>query len=255
MELVVLGAGSILPRRDFGCAGYALISPSDEFILFDCGPGSLRALGQAGLELSNLRAVVLSHYHPDHCLDLFALAFARRNPEFEPKPIEILGPAGLLRVMAGAEQAFGRWVRDPHSKLREVDLDGSGRGQTNLGNFQLSCVRTGHNPEALAWRADCPDGSSFAYSGDTPAEARVADLAQGADLFVCECSFPDDQASEGHLSPTSAAEMGRRSGCVQLLLSHFYPSMDPEVARAEVAKLCTNRVMAARDGMRLPLRV
>lgn len=254
MELVVLGAGSILPRRDFGCAGYALVSPSGEFTLFDCGPGSLRALGQVGLELCNLRAVVLSHYHPDHCLDLFALAFARRNPEFEPEPIEILGPAGLLRVMAGAEQAFGRWVRDPKSKLREINLDGAGRGRTSLGALELSCVRTGHNPEALAWRADCPDGSSIAYSGDTPPEARVAELAREVDLFVCECSFPDDQASEGHLSPISAAEMGRRSDCSQLLLSHFYPSMDPEVARAEVAKLCTNGVLAAKDGMRVALR-
>ena len=45
-ELVVLGAGSILPRAGYGCAGYALRpTPDGALTLFDCGPGSLRALG------------------------------------------------------------------------------------------------------------------------------------------------------------------------------------------------------------------
>ena len=110
-ELVVLGAGSILPRAGYGCAGYALRpTPDGALTLFDCGPGSLRALGAAGLELGAVERVVLSHYHPDHCLDLFALFFARRNPNHEPRPLEVIGPAGLERIQSGAEQAFGGWV-------------------------------------------------------------------------------------------------------------------------------------------------
>ena len=95
-EWTVLGAGSILPRAGYGCAGHALRStPGGRVTLFDCGPGTIRALASAGIGLGEVERVAISHFHPDHWLDLLALAFARRNPASQPAPrLELVGPRG-----------------------------------------------------------------------------------------------------------------------------------------------------------------
>ncbi len=257
-ELVVLGAGSILPRPGYGCAGYALCpEPGGEVTLFDCGPGSVRALGPAGIELTRVRRVVLSHFHPDHCLDVLALLFARRNPALrEVPPLELIGPVGLRRILAGGAAAFGRWVEDPRASVCEVELDARGRAHLVRGEvrgeLELDCAATGHSPEALAWRVTSP-GWSFAYSGDTPENPDVAELAREVGLFVVECSFPDEQAVPSHLSPQSAGRMAELARCRRLVLTHFYPEMDPDLAVMGARGFYGGPIAAARDGARFEL--
>jgi ribonuclease BN (tRNA processing enzyme) len=248
--LSVLGAGSILPRRGYGCAGYALQTEArGPITLLDCGPGSLRMLGQLGLELVAVERVVLSHFHIDHCLDLFALAFARRNPHFdELGRLELIGPPGLRRLVGEAPRALGEWAVDPDATLHEVELDEQGRGRVETGPLELRCVRTGHTAESLAWRVGLPDGRSLAYTGDTPPDPRVAELAREVDLFVVECSFPTARAEERHLDPTEAGRLAHQAGAKRLLLTHFYPEMDPGRAAEGAAREFDGPIETARDG-------
>jgi ribonuclease BN (tRNA processing enzyme) len=227
----VLGAGSILPREGFGPAGYALRpAPLAPVTLFDCGPGTLRNLPRAGIGLLEIERVVLSHFHLDHCLDLFALAFARRNPSLgAPRPLEVVGPRGLARLVAAAEGALGALARDPAATFVEVEP-------------------TEHTVEALAWRADLP-GAAVAFSGDTPETDGVADLAAGVDLFTVECSHADGHGVSGHLTPSSAARLAVRAGARRLLLTHFYPQLDPGEARAVAARTFSGEILLARDGL------
>lgn len=246
----VLGAGSILPREGYGCAGYALrTSAGGPVTLFDCGPGTLRALAPAGIELGDVRRVVLSHYHPDHCLDLFALFFARRNPGFRPAPsMELIAPSGLAKVLAGGRAAFGRWVEPEGCSILELDASANSGWEREFDGLRLSCVGTGHTPHALAWRADLPGGGSVCFTGDTPESDPVADLAQGVELFTAECSHLDGEGVAGHLTPSSAARMAVRANCERLLLSHFYPGVTPEVAREQAAATFPGSIELARDG-------
>jgi len=249
-RLSVLGAGSILPRAGYGCAGYALRpAPGAPVTLLDCGPGSVRMLGAVGIELTDVRRVVLSHYHPDHCADLLALAFARRNPAFAPvPPLELVGPAGLERVLAGFERAFGSWATDPDARRREVELDPRGGASLALDDLELRCVATRHSPEAVAWRVDLAGGGSLTYTGDTPETPEVAELARGSDLFVVECSFPDAEAVPNHLTPSSAGRLARAARPGAVLLTHFYPGLEPERAVAGAAEVFDGAIAAARDG-------
>ncbi len=251
MELVVLGAGSILPRPGYGCSGYAIVPESGgDVTLLDCGPGSVRALGGAGIALERVRRVLLSHYHPDHCLDVLALLFARRNPALDAAgPLELVGPVGLRALVDAGRSAFGRWVEDPHATLKEVSLEADGRASFERDGVVFTCVATGHSAEAVAWRVE-RGGTSLAYTGDTPENTDVADLARGVDLFVAECSFPDDEAVPNHLSPTSAGEMARRAECSTLLLTHFYPGLDPADAVEGAGARFPGPIEAARDGSR-----
>ena len=251
----VLGAGSILPRAGYGSSGYAL-RPADgaRWTLFDCGPGTLRALGAAGIALGDVERVVLSHFHPDHCWDVFALAFARRNPNLgDLGPLELVGPRGLAAWLERGGAVYGArgWTRFEGARVEEVDP--AARGELAREGLALSWTATGHTPEALAWRADLAGGSSVAYSGDSGENQDVAALARGVELFACECSFPDDRAVDHHLTPSSAARLARAAGCRRLLLTHFYPELDPENARAVAARTFAGGIELARDQSEHPL--
>lgn len=247
--LTVLGAGSILPRRGFGCSGYAL-EVEDEVTLLDCGPGTLRSLGEAGIDLRRVRRVVLSHYHPDHCLDLFALAFARRNPYFAGVgELELVGPVGLSRLLEGGRHAFGHWVEFEGTEVVEVEVDARKPVHLSLG-LELHWQPTKHTPHALAWRVELPDGSSVTYTGDSGENPDVAELASGTSLFVSECSFPEEAAVPHHLTPRGAGRMAARAGCRKLLLSHFYPGLEPEDAAREAALEFSGPIETARDRSR-----
>lgn len=245
--LSVLGAGSILPRIGYGCAGYALRArPGGAVTLLDCGPGSIRALAAAGIALGEVTRVVLSHYHLDHCLDLFALAFARHNPFLGAVgEIELVGPRGLRSRLEGAPALLGHWAAMPGAVVREVE---PGETLAREG-LRWRSVANGHTPESLSWRVeDEADSWSLVYTGDTPEDPRVATLARGAETLLAECSFPEEQATPNHLTPGAAARLARSAGVERLILTHFYPSMDPEEARTRAARIFEGAIELARDG-------
>jgi ribonuclease BN (tRNA processing enzyme) len=250
MRWHVLGAGSILPRAQHGCAGYALRPAQGAPVtLFDCGPGTLRQLPAAGIALEEIERVVLSHFHPDHCLDLFALAFARRNPALGARlpELEIVGPRGLSELLERGATLFGAhgWTRFERARTTEVDPSW---GSLERSGLRLAWAPTGHTPNALAWRAEDGRGASLCYSGDSGEVDALAELARGADLFVAECSFPDEAPVEQHLTPSGCARLALRAGCRRLLLTHFYPGLYPEAARERAARTFAGPIEVARDG-------
>ncbi len=253
---VVLGAGTILPQRGLGCAGYALdLGPDRGLTLFDCGPGTLRSLAERGHELRRVERIVVSHFHTDHVLDLFALAFARKNPDLEAWPLELVGPVGLQAFVERVGRALGG-VERGFDGVRYLEVDpGEGIASRDFEHYRLSTVDTHHMRPALAWRADLTGGGSVCFSGDSGEEVSVARLARGVELFCCECSFPEERAQPNHLHPEGAARLATHAGAGRLLLSHFYPSMDPERARRDAARLFAGPIELARDGSRHPLGV
>jgi ribonuclease BN (tRNA processing enzyme) len=255
-RLHVLGAGTALPRpsragRCYGPAGYAYEACSGgPLTLFDIGPGSVRQLGNLGLSLERVERVVLSHFHPDHCLDLFALTFARRNPAFGgTAPLEVLGPRGLSAWYEAGVASLGEWVRERRLELVEDGPAGWAAGREQ-GGFRLFASPTGHTPNALAWRLEPGSGGgALVYSGDSGERPELAALARGAELFLCECSFPDGRESEHHLTPSGAARLAHSAGARRLLLTHFYPELEPEEAASAAQRGCRSAVSAAFDGL------
>ena len=258
LELVVLGAGAALPAPGRGPAGYALRGGGlDGLTLFDCGPGSVRSLADHGLALLDVRRVVVSHFHTDHVLDLFHLAFARRSP-FLPGPVpelELIGPDGLEDLVYGATGPLDSWSRDAAHRILEVSPGLTGDAAV-LGRHDgtLTHGRARHTEEALSWRLDAPSGASVVYSGDTgetPALAELVGRRGGADLLVAECALSPDADPAAHLHGGAAGRAARDGRARALLLSHFYPDVDPEEARAAAAEVYGGPIFLAVDGTRL----
>lgn len=250
----VAGAGSILPRTGYGAAGHALRPhPGGGVTLFDCGPGTLRVLARHGVGPGDVERVVVSHFHPDHVLDLFALAFARRNPALEHVPrLELVGPRGLARLLEGAAAGLGGWVRFQDSECVEVEPGPAPRSLELPGlegrGLELAHVHTRHTETSLAWRVELEGGRSVTYSGDACEVDALAALAAETDLFVAECSFPDEAGVDNHLTPGGCGRLAREAGARRLLLTHFYPSMDPERARERAGAIFSGPIELARDG-------
>jgi ribonuclease BN (tRNA processing enzyme) len=250
-EWIVLGSGSIQPRAGHGCAGYALRRDARRLVLFDCGPGTLRQLGELGFGVADIGAVVISHFHPDHCWDLFALAFARRRPELAVPHLELVGPAGLEQLLERGSQVYpgSDWTRFDDVSIREVDPAASGK-TIDLDGLKLGWCATLHSPEALAWRAEISGASSVTYSGDSGENPALAQLARGTELFVCECSFPAGRATARHLTPEGAGRLAQSAGARRILLTHFDPGLEPDAARGLAARAFSGTIEVATDRSR-----
>ena len=210
-ELRVLGAGSALPRAGHGPAGYALRpSRNGRWTLLDCGPGSIRQLANVGLRVEDVERVVFSHWHTDHCLDLFALIFARRNPALGDLPrLDLVGPLGLRQLVEHGPEALGHWVEDRAAAVEELVSDAEGTVRFERPGLSGVGHENGHAPHAVSWRFELEGGRSLCYSGDSGEVPALERAARDADLFLCECAFPDAEAVEHHLTPSSAAGVAR----------------------------------------------
>src|SRR5262245_27762546 len=104
IRVTLLGTGALAPSIErFGPA--TLVEAGQSVLLFDCGRGVTQRLSQAGIGLSEVDAVFLTHLHSDHVNglpDLWLTAFARGRPE----PLLLFGPKGTVAMAQHLQQAF-----------------------------------------------------------------------------------------------------------------------------------------------------
>lgn len=218
MQLTILGSGTAIPEPDRFPAGY-LLAAGGTTLLVDCGPGVLRRLAQTGTTLAHLDALLLTHYHTDHCADLAALLFALRSPHFAGRPpLDVFGAPGLVRLVDRLTEAWP-WLAPRGYELRLHEVL---PGTFALGAAEVAALPIRHTAQSLGYRITTTAGS-VAFSGDADACDELVALASGVDLFVCDAATPDDRKLDGHLTPGLAAEHAARAGAAHLVLTHFYP--------------------------------
>ena len=96
----------------------------------------------------------------------------------------------------------------------------------------------------------------MAYSSDSSPCPGLEKAAQGVDLFICEATMPAsyvEEASHGHMTSTQAGEAAARAGAKALLLTHIWPTFDPEAILKEVESVYKGEVEPAREGMEIRL--
>lgn len=221
LRVSVAGSSSAMPRPGRACSCYVIRS-SQAAILFDLGSGSLSNVREA-LDYSKLDAVLISHMHADHFLDVIPLRYGLKyGPVPQGSRLPLYLPAGgqtMLRQMCAAFASEG-----PADFLDEVfDVrDFDERSILEIGDLRLTFARTIHYVDTFAIRA-AVDGSALVYSSDTAPCDRVVELARDADLFLCECTLGlgTESGARGHSSAAEAGAMATAAGAGRLVLTHF----------------------------------
>ena len=247
MRVTVLGSGTAVPVIDRFPAGY-LVQDHGRNLLVDLGPGTLRRLPQVGLGLGDVHAVLLTHYHTDHCADLAPLLFGLRNPAFAAvERLRVVGAPGLRALHASLAAAWPWVERLPF----ELVLDEIAPGELEVEDLQVTAVDVEHTDASLGYRVQGSSGRVVAFSGDAVDCAGLIPLARDADVFVCDSAFPSAAPGPGHMTPTEAGRAAQRAGARKLVLTHFYPECDGHDLVAEARAVFDGEVVMAADLLQL----
>lgn len=245
LTVTVLGCSGSYAAPGNPCTSYLVRSPGAT-VLLDCGPGSLGPLQNAA-DFDELDAVVLTHCHPDHWLELPVL----RNvlTYFHPRSgVPVYGTAET-RAMDEAVTVRSPDRADP---LEWTVIDAS--SEVAVGDQRWRFALTDHPVETLAVRADAA-GRSFAFSADTGPGWDFRSLGPGIDAAMCDASHPAAYEDRGipHMSARQAAGAAAAADAGKLVLTHLAPGVDPDDQRAEASAVYRGPVEVARPGLVIEL--
>lgn len=243
MKLTVIGCSGSVPGPSSPASCY-LVEAEGARILLDLGSGALGPL-QRHVKLTELDAVLFSHLHPDHCMDLCGLFVALRyGPDRAPGRVPVWGPEGTGQRMA---EAYGA---EPEPGMSGVfDFRAHTGAAVDIGPFTVRTARVAHPVPAYAIRLE-HDGRVLVYSGDTGPTPALVDLATDADVLLSEAAYADgnDNPPDLHLTGGEAGHHARLAGVGRLIITHVPPWGDPEGAAGHARRAFDGPVeLAAPD--------
>jgi len=254
-RLVVLGSCGAWPEPGRACSGF-MLEYADTRLVLDLGYATLpRLLSLLGTPVADgIDAVIVTHKHPDHMLDLHGLFRARWFGRREAPAIPLYAPEGVLARVAGLEED------DAAAVLRVFDWHPLPAAPYQVAPFRLESWALPHFVPNSGVRLTAP-GLTVAYTGDTGPDAALAQLGRDADLYIVEATSrnqrattPESPAGSGmHLTAREAGEAAAAASARRLLLTHFWPGNDRERSRAEAAVAFAGEVLVADEGLEVML--
>lgn len=231
MRLTVIGCAGSYPGPESPASCYLLESEHEGRtwrVLLDLGNGALGAL-QRYIDPVTVDAVLLSHLHADHCLDLCGFYVLRKyHPDGAQPRIPVWGPVGTAVRMAKA------YDLDEDPGMNEEFDFRPYVGVIEIGPFTITARQVAHPVTAYGLRVEA-DGRTLAYSGDTGTCDALVETAREADLFLCEASFVHGHSNppDLHLTGTEAGDTATEAGAHRLVLTHVPPWHQAEVMLRE----------------------
>ena len=239
------------------CSGY-LVEHDSFALLVDCGNGVFSKLRRF-CDYIDVGAVVLSHLHADHFLDLVPFSYALTYaPRQQPVPVagwpgtvaparpELWAPVGAQDTL---RQIVGCWGNEDlverAFELHEFDEP----DVLELGPFTVRFCEVPHFMPAYAMEIVTAN-ARLTYSSDCAPNEQLVRFAKGTDLLLIEATLPRPERTgeRGHLTPYEAGEHGRRAGARQVVVTHFSDELEAEWARAEAHQGFGAAVELAREG-------
>jgi ribonuclease BN (tRNA processing enzyme) len=259
VRITVLGKSPSWQDVDGACSGY-LIEEDGVAVLLDCGNGVFSKLRRFR-DYTEVDAVVISHLHADHFLDLVPFAYALTYaPRQQPVAVDRWpgtdDPARpVLHAPLGARETFrrvvGAWGNEDLIEnafdLREYDAT----EPVELGSLRLRFHAVPHFLTTHAIDiASMNGGGRFTFGADCRPTDELTRFAAGTDLLMVEATLPRPERAgpRGHLTAAEAGEHGRKAGARHLVITHISDELDQDWARSEAEKAFGGPVQVAREG-------
>lgn len=234
MRLTILGNNGPFPAPGGATSGYLLTAGAVR-ICFDLGSGTLSRL-TALTPPEELTALVLSHWHYDHCADVLPLIY--RLEACADHPLHVYAPVDESSLVRKAVQACGKIV------LHDVEPNLEFR----IRNSELSVsVRAARHPvPAVMYRVE-GEGKVFCYTGDTNTVEGLAEFADDADFLLADGLFTDAAWAEGkpHLSARHVAELAAAAHVRRFVITHLNPAIDPAALLREARSVRLDAALTA----------
>jgi ribonuclease BN (tRNA processing enzyme) len=227
VHLDVIGAGPAYTDRPGASGASYLLRLGDASLLLDLGQGSFARLA-ATIDPATLAAVVVSHLHPDHFIDLVALRHYLRW-EQPRRRVRVIGPAGLDGRLDALHD-------EPGFSAAALDVEPLTEGSFSVASFEINAARVTHTASSFGFRVSeaATDGASprpgLVYSGDCGRAEDLDALARPGDTLLSEVSFGPGPVVPGaeHLDGPAVGDLATRVGAARVLLTHLQMGYDRE---------------------------
>jgi len=246
MLLRIIGYWAPYPRAGQACPGY-LVSADDSHLLLDCGHGVCSQLAR-WLPAERLGAVVITHFHPDHYADLYAIRHIIRgamNKGIRHEPLPVYMPA---------EPRYHYQSFAAMKELQVIPLHDN--TSFAVGNMQCRAFPVHHPLPAFGIRVDSQN-RSLVYTSDTSYSQKLVKRIRGAEVLLCECSLllADGALAQqlGHMTTADAGRSARESEAKTLLATHFWPDYDVALLQQEIEKEYNGRIIMADHDLTVPI--
>ena len=259
MRLTVLGKSPSWEDAGGACSGY-LLESDGRAVVIDCGNGAFSKLRRFR-DYTRVDAVLVSHLHADHFLDLIPWAYALTYaPRQQPVPVDrwegTARPARpRLIAPSGATEAFrritGAW--GPEDLIeRAFALEEYEESSTpEVGSLRFRFRSVPHFARTFACRVTSgEDGATLVFGADSGPNEHLVEIAEGADLLIAEATLPrpEREGPRGHLTASEAGEHAARAKARRLVLTHISDELDALSAHKAAAASFVGPVAVAREG-------
>lgn len=200
LELTFLGTGNAFAPTRY----WSSFLVNDRY-LFDAPPTLLPHLKKLGKDPRDIEVIFISHFHGDHFMGLpfLLLEYAEAMPR--KKDLTIIGPPGIAkRVESVTNMAFANVFRKQSRGYDLTFVETKDEKGGNAAGAEWIARKVQHVPdlEAFGFRVKM-DGMTLAYTGDSSLCDALVPLADGADVFVAECSCWNETCGPIHLTPNN----------------------------------------------------
>jgi len=250
MKITIIGSGCGVPSQKRASPA-TLLEHGKQMMLIDIGMGTMRKMTELSIDYRKIDTIFITHFHPDHTLDLISFLFtAKYQADLRKEPLTLIGAAGLKKLYSQCLDIYGEAIKP---RQYELIIKEAGEEQFDAGGLKVTSLSMQHAPSSIGFRFSNAQKKTFAISGDTDYSDNLITLGKKADLLILECSLPEKFKSSGHLTPAQCGTIAERCRCKRLILNHIYPLIEPESALAECKKYFKGPASIAGDGQRLQL--
>lgn len=253
MRITILGKSPSWEDAGGACSGY-LVEDDEVAVLIDCGNGVFAKLREQR-DYLGIDAVVVSHLHADHFLDLIPFAYALTyGPRRGDRPVRprLHAPAGARDVF---RRVVGSWGDETlvESAFEIVEYDGE--DVLGIGSLTVDFRAMTHFVPTWAIRVRDEHAKTFVYGADSAPDPAIVGFADRADLLMLEATItrPEPAGKRGHMTPAEAGDHAARAQARRLVLTHISDELDHDAALAAARGSFGDGVEVARAGTRYVL--